>query len=483
MCADTAGTRDSQNSQAWNRQEPCRPAVDRAALPPGPSEWPVVGKPLRLRNGMIALLRESATYGDVSTVAVNPILIFLVNHPDLNREVLVRKHAKAARSRTVQEVPSWLLGNSILTTDGPYHLKQRRLMLPEFHPKRIQNYADIMTNISSAWSREWRDGATIDMEREMRELTLRIVVMALFGIETEDTAQQMGRAFALSNEYMFVRLTQPPFLRRFLHGLPLPSSRRFKRARGYLDQLVYQLIKERRQSNTTGNDLLSLLLEARYEDATSEEDGRMSDEQIRNEVMSLYLAGHDTTALTLTWGFYLLSKHPEAAARFHAEVDEVLAGRPAKLADLPNLPYTEQVIYETLRLYPPFWALGRMVYEPFELGGFSIPPGANVVVSPLVTHRDARWFDTPQEFRPERWTKEFRASLPVYAYIPFGAGLHKCLGEGFAWLEAKIALATLGQHWRVHHDTRHKAELEPHITLGPRDGMPVTLERRNGRTP
>ncbi|MCY4584012.1 MAG: cytochrome P450, partial [Chloroflexi bacterium] len=458
--------------------DPPKPSVDRAALPPGPSELPLIGQARRLRGDLIGLLQECATYGDVSTVSVNPLLICLVNHPELNREVLVTNHQKTIRGRTAFEVLCWLMGNSVTTANGAYHLKQRRLIQPQFHRRRIENYAEIMTDFAAHRSDNWSDGVTLDIEEEMRELTLRIIVKALFGVELPDAVRRIGEAFEQTNDYMYLRLTQPPFLRGFLHSVPLPSSRRFKRARAYLDETVFGMIKERRQSEGGGDDLLSLLLEARYEDATGEENDRMSDEQVRDEVISLYIAGHDTTATTLTWSFYLLSKHPEIEARFHAEVDDVLGGRPATLDDLPNLAYTEQIITEVLRLYPPFWSLGRMVYEPFELGGHEIPPGVNLIVSPLITQRDARWFDAPAEFRPERWTDEFRGALPQYAYMPFGGGPHKCIGEGFAWMEAKIALATMGQHWRAHHDPRHSVVMQPHISLTPKGGMPVTLERR-----
>ena len=457
-------------------QDPPRPSIQSAELPPGPSELPLVGQAFRLKNDFVGLLREAATYGDVSTVSVKPILIYLVNHPDLNREVLVTSHQMTGRGVTAFEIVRWMMGDGLTASTGAFHLRQRRLIQPRFHRRYIDHYAGAMTEIASRKSRQWRNGTVVDMEQEMRGLTLQIVAKALFDIETSDVVRRVGESFAETEGYIYLRLTQPVFLRRLLHHLPLPSTRRFKAARAYLDDLIYGLIKERRQSGAEGDDLLCMLLQAKYEDAEGEEDSGMSDELVRDEAVSLYIAGHDTTATTLAYAFFLLSQNPEMEKRFHAELDDVLGDRDATLDDLPNLPITDQVITETLRLYPPFWLLGRMVFEPIELGGYRIPAGVSVVTSPLITQRDPRWFDDPLEFRPERWTDEFRSDLPRFAYFPFGGGPHQCIGEGFAWMEAKIALATLHRRWRA--TTSSKAEIMPRTTLKVNGGLPMMLERR-----
>ncbi len=438
---------------------------------------PVIGQAFRLKNDFVGLLREAATHGDVSTVSVKPILIYLVNHPDLNREVLVRTHQKTGRGVTAFETVRWMMGDGLTASTGAFHLRQRRLIQPRFHRRYIEHYAGAMTDIASRKSQQWRDGAVVDMEQEMRGLTLQIVAKALFDIETSDVVRRVGESFAESEGYIYLRLTQPVFLRRLLHNLPVPSTRRFKAARAYLDDLIYGLIKDRRQSGAEGDDLLCMLLQARYEDAEGEDDSGMSDELVRDEAVSLYIAGHDTTATTLAYAFFLLSQNPEVEKRFHGELDDVLGDRDATLDDLPNLPLTDQVITETLRLYPPFWLLGRMVFEPIELGGHHIPAGVSVVTSPLITQRDPRWFEDPMEFRPERWTDEFRSDLPRFAYFPFGGGPHQCIGEGFAWMEAKIALATLHRRWRA--TTSSKAEIMPRTTLKVKGGLPMRLERRN----
>ena len=385
-------------------------------------------------------------------------------------------HLKTGRGATAFETVRWMMGDGLTASTGAFHLKQRRLIQPRFHHRRIASYAESMTEMSARKSRQWQDGAVVDMEQEMRGLTLQIVAKALFDIETSDVVRRVGESFAETEGYIYARLTQPVFLRRLLHRLPMPSTRRFKAARAYLDELIYGLIRERRQSGAEGDDLLSMLLQATYEDAEGEEDSRMSDELVRDEAVSLYIAGHDTTATTLAYAFWLLSQNPEVEHRFHAELDDVLGDRDATLDDLPDLPLTDQIITETLRLYPPFWLLGRMVFEPIELGGHRIPAGVSVVASPLITQRDPRWFDDPLEFAPERWTDEFRNELPRFAYFPFGGGPHQCIGEGFAWMEAKIALATLHRRWRATTDS--KAEIMPRTTLKVKGGMPMRLERR-----
>ena len=335
--------------------DPPRPAIARSALPPGPPEWPVIGQAFRLRKDSLSLIREAATYGDISRISVKPLLMYLVNHPELNQALLVTNHRKVGRGVTTTKVLAWLMGRSIITTNDPYHLRQRRIMQPQFRRRYIDKYGDTMTELASRQAESWRDGATVNMAEEMRTMALQILARALFGADLPNAVQRIGAAFEYTNDYMYFRLTQPPFLRSLLHRLPLPSSRRFREARACLDETIYSMIRERRHSEAQGDDLLSLLLDARYEDAESEEDSMMSDGQVRDEISALYIAGHDSTANALTWTFYLLAEHPEIQDRFHAELDKVLAGRPATPDDLPNLPFTYRIVTEVLRLYPPIW--------------------------------------------------------------------------------------------------------------------------------
>ena len=457
---------------------PPKPVVDRATLPPGPPEWPVVGQSFRYLFDLIPFLQRGATYGDLVTLSVKPVLVYLVNHPELVQELFVTNHRSVGRGR-MTETLQYLLGYGLVTADGPLHLRQRRLMQPQFHHRRIAGYAEIMTDFTRRHEDGWQDGAKVDLAVEMSELTLHIVVKTLFDLELSDTVRRIGAAFELSNNYIKARDNQPPALRRLFHRLPLPFTRRFKQGLAYLDETTYGLIRQRRQSGLEGNDLLSLLLNARDEEAENPADAVMTDQQVRDEAITLFAAGHETTAVALTWTWYLLATHSEIQARFHTELDAVLGGRTPTPEDLTNLPFTERILTESMRLYPPIWSTGRMTFEPITLGGYQIPAGAAMVAPQIINQRDPRWFDDPLEFRPDRWTPEFREQLPRFAYYPFGGGPRLCIGEGFAWMESLLVLATLGQNWAMRHDPGHKIELLPLVSLRPKGGMPMFLERRN----
>lgn len=426
-------------------------------------------------------MRESATYGDVSKIASRPLLLYLVNHPDLIREVLVTHHQKIGRGSRVFGVLEYLMGGGLAVSDGPYHLQQRRLMQPQFHHRRVAGYSDIATGHTARFVDKWEDGSRVEMNSEMVNITLPIITHTLFNLELPHLAQRIGHAFHVSNAYLYRRLSQPPRLRSLLHKLPMPDSRRFKKELQFLDDTVYGLIAERRRSREGGDDILQLLLDVRDDesDDLAGTGATMTDQQVRDEVVTLFFAGHDSTAGTLAWAWHLLAAHPEIQDRFHQELDQVLAGRTITVDDFDNLPFTDQILTETLRLYPPLWSLGRMVFEPVEVDGYHIPAGVTLMVSPLITQRDPRWFADPEVFNPERWTPEFRQELHRFAYFPFSAGPNLCIGEGVAWLEMKIILATLGQYWRMHPDPQHQVQLEPHITLRCKGGLPLYVHRRN----
>ncbi len=457
---------------------PPRPVVDRRDLPPGPRELPVVGQTLQYMFNPMGFMRRCAGYGDLVTMSVKPALVYLVNHPDLIRDVIVTYHRHVDRGPNT-EVMKLLAGNGLITAIGNDHIQRRRLIQPSLHRERIEPYAETMQSYASAHLGDWTDGLRVDLGREMSALTLRIVVKTLFGIELADDARRIGAAFSMGNRYITTRANQPPRVRKLFHRLPLPYSMEFKRKRADLDRIIYRLIGERRESGDRGDDLMSLLMEARFADSDDDATGAaLTDTQVRDETVTMFAAGHETTAVTLIWTWYLLATHPEYQERFHAELDEVLEGRPATLDDLPNLTFLDQAISESLRMYPPIWFWGRMVFEPFELGGYRLPAGAFLLAPQLVAHRDARWFKDPLEFRPERWTPEFRANLPQFAYYPFGGGPRRCIGEGFAMMEAKLIMATIGQRWKMRHDPRHQADILPLISLRPKGGMPMYLERR-----
>ena len=457
---------------------PPKPKVERSSLPPGPSEWPIVGQSFQYVFNLLEFIQGSAAYGDLVTLSVKPVLLYLVNHPELIQELFVVNHRSVGRGR-VTETLQYLMGFGLVTADGPLHLRQRRLMQPQFHHRRISAYAEIMAEFTRRHQDGWQDGARVDLAQEMNELTLHIVVKTLFGLDLPDTVRRIGEAFELSNNYIKARDNQPPALRNLFHRLPLPFTRRFKQGLAYLDEVVYGLIEERRRSGLDSNDLLSQLLNARDEEADDPVAAVMTDEQVRDEVITLFAAGHETTAVAVTWTWYLLATHPDIQARFHAELDEVLEGRNPTPEDLPKLPFTERILTESMRLYPPIWSTGRMTFEPITLGGYDIPAGAILIAPQLVIHRDPRWFEAPLEFRPDRWTPEFKEKLPRFAYYPFGGGPRLCIGEGFAWMEAMLILAQQGQRWAMRHDTRHRIKLLPLVSLRSKGGMPVFLQKRN----
>lgn len=457
---------------------PPRPVVDRSTLPPGPPELPFIGQTLRYMRDPIRLMFDAAAYGDLVTLSTKPALVYLINHPDLIRDVMVANHRKIDRGPNT-EVMKLITGNGLITAVGADHLRQRRLIQSSLQRHRVESYAETMQDYAGAHQRQWTDGQRVDIARELSTLTLRIVVKTLFGTELADDVRRIGSAFALGNRYVTTRANQPPRMRRLFHRLPLPDTVRFKRAMVELDRIIYDIIAQRRHSPDTGDDLLSLLLDARFADDDHDTVGTaLTDEQVRDETVTMFAAGHETTAVSLIWTSYLLATHPELQARFHGELDEVIGDRKPTLADLPNLTFMDQAVSESLRLYPPIWFWGRMAFQSFDLGGWHIPMGSFLLAPQLVVQRDGRWFEDPLAFRPERWTPEFRANLPRFAYYPFGGGPRRCIGDGFAMMEAKLILATIGQRWKLRHDPSHDPKPLPLISLRPKGGMPMFLERR-----
>ena len=461
------------------RTDPQWPMVDRRQfpLPPGPTELPIVGQAIRYALDPIGLMQDAASYGDLTTMSTKPWLVYLVNHPDLVRDVLVSNHQNVGRWRD-PEAFKYLMGEGLVTSDGQLHLRQRRLMQPRFHRRMIEDYSSTMTQSATKHSKAWSDGSRVDMIQEMRDLTLSIATKTIFSIDLPEEVQRIGAAFEASNRYISARYNQYGRVRALLHSLPFRSTMRFKRQLAYLNRVVYGLIEQRQRTGDHKGDLLSLMIEAKNDGQAAPDGGHMTDRQIRDEIVTMLAVGHETVATALTWTWYLLSIHPELQTRFHAELDEVLQGRLPLVSDLPDLTFTEQIVAESMRLYPPIWRIGRVAHRPFELAGYTIPKGGVLCISQVVSHRDPRWFDDPMEFQPDRWTPEFRAKLPQFAYYPFGGGPHVCIGEGFAWMEAKLILALLGQRWRVHPDQAHKVALKPLISLRPKDGMPLFVELR-----
>jgi cytochrome P450 len=442
------------------------------ALPPGPRRLVPGLNFYRFRTDTLRFLQRMAVeYGDIVYFKIGPQPAYFLNHPDYIKDVLVTSNNSFMKGRALQRSKR-LLGEGLLTSENPLHRRQRRLAQPAFHRQRIANYASVMTEYAERISSGWRDGDTVDISQEMMRLTLGIVGKTLFDADVEGEAAEIGEA--LTTVMDLFNLLLLPFS-ELLEKLPLPHRRRFDRARDRLDQTIYRMIKERRESGQDRGDLLSMLLLAQDEEG---EGGGMSDTQLRDEAMTIFLAGHETTSNALSWTWYLLSQNPHAEELLHAELDMVLQGKIPTFDDVPRLPYTEMVLAESMRLYPPAWAVGRLSVEDYSVAGYVIPKGSLVLLSQYVMHRDARFFPDPEVFDPERWLPDAKEARPQFSYFPFGGGPRRCIGEGFAWMEGILLLATLASRWRMRLDPSHPIELQPVMTLRPKHGIKMTLHER-----
>ena len=423
------------------------------------------------RRDPIAYLRKAAAdHGDVVRLPLTRQPLFLINHPDYIKDIFVTSQKQFKKGRGLERAKK-LLGDGLLTSEDPYHLRQRRLIQPAFHRQRIAAYGEQMTRYADKTSAGWGNGETRDMAEEMLHLALAIVGKTLFNAEVEGEAGEIGDA--LTEVFALFHTLMLP-MADLLEKLPIPSVRRFARARARLDVTIYRLIEEHRASGEDRGDLLSMLLMARDED----DGGSMTDLQVRDEALTIFLAGHETTANALAWTWYLLSQHPDSEAKFHAELDTVLAGRTPTLDDLPNLLFTRKLLAEALRMYSPAWVVGRRVLSDYTLEDYRLKRGDIVLMSQAVMHYDPRFWTNPEQFDPERWTAEAEAARPKFAYFPFGGGPRVCIGEQFAWMEEMLLLAALGQQWRMRLAPGQVIATQPIITLRPKFGMKMVLERR-----
>jgi cytochrome P450 len=442
------------------------------ARPPGPKNLPLVGNLYAFRSDPLGFLTNAAReYGDLVYFRVARQHMYFVNHPDYVREILVSNQGNFIKSRALQRAKV-LLGEGLLTSEGQHHLRQRRLVQPGFHRERLAGYAEAMSECAIRWRKRCQAGSTLDVSTEMPLLTLSVVAKTLFSADVQSEASEIGAA--MTTVLQMFRLLLMPFA-EYLEKLPLPHVRRLKKARARLDATIYGLIRERRNSGQDTGDLLSMLLFAQDQER---EGAQMTDKQVRDEALTLFLAGHETTANALTWTWYLLSQHPEVERRLHEEIDDVLQGRAPEFADLPRLRYAEMVLSEALRLYPPAWAIGRSAIGPFELGGVQIPAKSICILSPYLVHRDARWFPDPARFDPDRWVPEARDARPKFSYFPFGGGSRVCIGERFAWMEGVILMAAIAQKWRFLLEPDQQTEPLPLFTLRVKNGLRMTVKAR-----
>ena len=440
-------------------------------FPPGPYTG-LKGWSFRaLNQSPLEMFTELARYGDIVGIRVVNFRNIFVNHPDLIEEVLVGHPRRYFKGRVLR-ANRHVFGEGLLTSEGDFWLRQRRLVQPAFHRARIAAYAETMVEYAQRIMESWRSGEERDVHQEMMRLTLQIVAKTLFNAEVARDTQDVGKSLELLLELgaNFRRTLFVP------HWVPTPTNLRIKREIAFIENILYRIINERRASGHDAGDLLSMLLHAQDEDGS-----RMTDKQLRDETITLFLAGHETTASSLSWTWWLLAQNPSAEAKLHAELDEVLGGRAPSMDDLARLPYTGNVITESMRLYPPAWGLARIVVEDHELGGYPVKKGMGVAMAQWVVHRDTRWYDTPEEFRPERWEGDFAKRIPRFAYFPFGGGPRQCIGNSFALMEATLILATIAQKYRLRLVPDHPVVPLASITLRPRYGVRVVLESRQGR--
>jgi cytochrome P450 len=409
-------------------------------------------------------------YGDFVQTRMGPFRILLVYHPDAIEELLVARNRDFIKSPGVRLLRP-LLGDGLLLSEGDTWLRQRRLIQPAFHRQRVAGYGEAMTAFAERHADGWKPGDVVDVHAEMMALTQAVVAKTLFDADVSGDAHRAIEAAKVLAEDFGARLQS---FRLLPYWVPTPRNVRSRRAVRRLDALVHRIIDARRASGEDRGDLLSMLIHAQDAD-----DGtRMSARQLRDEVMTIFMAGHETTAVALSWTWYLLAQHPEVDARLAAELRGVLGGRSPSVADLPRLRYAEAVVTEAMRLYPPAYALGRQAVRATEIAGHPVAASDIFIAPTWVVHRDRRWFEEPEAFRPERWAGDLAQRLPRFAYFPFGGGPRQCIGNGFAMMEAILIVATIGQRFRLALVPGQHIRPTPYVTLRPEPGIRVRLERR-----
>jgi cytochrome P450 len=437
--------------------------------PPGPETGRGIGVAFEAsRNYLVYFTKIAEQYGDLALIKFFRVHTVFINHPEYIESVLVTNYQKFHKSPDYRAL-HLLLGNGLLTSEGEFWRRQRKLSSPAFHRERISAYSGVMVQIADQMLKGWRYGETLDVHQEMMHLTLDIVAKCLFSSDVTEVAHVVGAALEVSM-LQYVARAKTGFL--IPDWVPTPGNLRYRRSVNKLDTIIYGLIEEHKRRGQS-DDLLSMLLAARDDDGNP-----MTDRQLRDEVMTLFLAGHETTANALSWTLYLLAQNPEAEALLHAELNSVLGGRLPGMADVPELRYTGQVVKESMRLYPPAWAIGRQAQEPFELGGYRFEKDSYVFICQYILHRDARFFPDPERFDPDRWSEEAARKVPRFAYIPFGAGPRVCIGAAFATMEATLLLATIAQRFRLALDPNHRVVPLTSITLRPKYGIRMRVGAR-----
>ena len=466
MMIETSESDGQDNLMAEGHFPPGPPAVGGSAVQQYLHYRQFLADPL----GFVT--RRIAEYGDVVHWMVGGAHEYLIANPEMIREILVRQASifiKGANYTSEKGGLARFMGQGLVTSNGDVWRRQRRLVAPAFHTQRISAYADTMVNYAVERMGTWHDGARLDVDEEMMLLTLMIVGRTLFDADASTTVNQVKKAVAVVQKASNTATLLP-------HWVPTPLRIRSHYANETLNKIVYQFIHQRRMSGEDAGDLLSMLLLSEDEDGS-----RMTDKQVRDEAVTLFLAGHETTANALNWTWWLLAQYPQVEARLHEELDGVLSGRPPALEDLRRLPYTEMVIKESMRLMPPVWSIGRVASQDTEVLGYAFPKKTRVNILIYCVHRHPDIWERPDEFIPERWGEESIKDMPRYAYMPFGGGPRICIGSSFATMEANLLLATIAQGYRMRLIEGVEVVPQPFITMFPRDGLPMRLEARQPR--
>jgi cytochrome P450 len=440
--------------------------------PPGPKGLPLLGNLVDIGRDVLRYYDEwSRQYGDIVALRLAAWPAILVNSPECIEYVLVKNHRNFIKFPFFFRHVRAIFGQGLLTSEGECWQRQRRLMAPAFQDRRLTGYVEPIVRLSERMLESWQPGELRNIHTDMMALTLSIAAKTLFDAEVESDVAEISQAFNTITDEIAIRF-RLPF--RVPDPVPIPGNIRYVRGVRRIDRLVNRIIEERRQQGSDRGDLLSMLMMAK------DDDGRpMSERQLRDEVITLLLAGHETTALALSWTWYLLSQHPEIDAKLASELHHVLGGRPPVVSDLPQLLFTTQVVTEAIRLYPPVWGFGREAVGDFDIGGYTISKGTTVIISPWVLHRHPHHFERPLEFRPERWSGDLARQLPRFAYIPFGGGPRICIGNRFAMMEAALILATVASRFRLEWQNDHPVVPFPSITLRPKNGIWIKPTTRN----
>ena len=442
-----------------------------SAVLPGPKGGYFSGSVTHFRRDQLGFYATCAReYGDVVETRMGPYRILLIYHPDAIEELLVTRSRDFVKSPGVRFLRP-LLGDGLLLSEGDTWLRQRRLVQPAFHRQRVAGYGDVMSAFAERQVADWKNGDVIEVHGEMMALTQAIVGKTLFDADVSGDAHEVGQAARVLAEDFGARLAS---FRLMPYWLPTPRNLRSRRAVRRLDQIIHRIIAERRASGEDRGDLLSMLLHAQDGDDGS----RMTARQVRDEAMTMFLAGHETTAVALSWTWYLLAQHPAAEACLADELRQVLGGRAPAVADLPRLKYAGMAVTESMRLYPPAYAIGRQAARATEIAGHAVASGDIFIAPAGVVHRDRRWFEEPEAFRPERWAGDLAQRLPRFAYFPFGGGPRQCIGNSFAQMEAVLILATIAQRFRLSLVPGQRITPTPYVTLRPEPGIRMLVARR-----